>query len=72
MDVILLEKVPNLGELGNIVRVKKGYGRNYLIPTGKAKRATQEAIAQFEARRAELEKLSAEKSSVFTFQFSLQ
>ncbi len=61
MDVILLEKVPNLGELGNIVRVKKGYGRNYLIPTGKAKRATQEAIAQFEARRAELEKLSAEK-----------
>lgn len=61
MDIILLEKVPNLGELGDIVRVKKGHGRNYLIPFGKAKRATKEAISEFEARRADLEKLSAQR-----------
>jgi len=56
MDVILLEKIHKLGELGDKVRVKSGFGRNYLIPTGKAVSATTENIAKFEARRAELEK----------------
>ncbi|HEU4708917.1 MAG TPA: 50S ribosomal protein L9 [Methylophilaceae bacterium] len=60
MQVILLEKVVNLGNLGDIVRVKDGYGRNYLIPQGKAKRATEANKAEFEARRAELEKQQAE------------
>ena len=61
MQVILLEKMPNLGQLGDVVRVKDGYARNFLIPYGKAKRATESAIAEFQARRAELEKAAAEK-----------
>ncbi len=60
MEVILLNKVSNLGNLGDKVRVKNGYARNYLIPTGKAKPATAENIKEFEARRAELEKLADE------------
>ena len=56
MQVILLEKVANLGNLGDIVKVKDGFGRNFLIPQGKAKRATDTNKAEFEARRAELEK----------------
>jgi large subunit ribosomal protein L9 len=59
MQVILLEKVVNLGELGSVVKVKDGYARNYLIPQGKAKRATAENLKAFEARRAELEKAQA-------------
>jgi len=55
MQVILLEKVANLGQLGEVVRVKDGFARNYLIPHGKAKRATQANLAEFEKRRAELE-----------------
>ncbi|QUP54052.1 50S ribosomal protein L9 [Ralstonia syzygii] len=61
MQVILLEKVINLGNLGDVVRVKDGYARNFLIPNKKARRATSLAIQEFEARRAELEKLAAEK-----------
>lgn len=61
MDVILLEKVANLGDLGDQVKVKAGYGRNYLIPFGKAVPATEANIADFEVRRAELEKASADK-----------
>lgn len=61
MQVILLEKITHLGELGDIVKVKDGYARNYLIPTKRAKRATQAAIAEFEARRAELERAQAER-----------
>ncbi len=61
MQVILLEKVINLGNLGEIVRVKDGYARNFLIPTKRARRATQSAIAEFEVKRAELEKAAAEK-----------
>jgi large subunit ribosomal protein L9 len=61
MQIILLEKVANLGTLGDVVRVKDGYARNFLIPTGQARRATEKAVAEFEARRAELEKASAEK-----------
>lgn len=61
MEVILLEKVLNVGNLGEIATVKDGYARNYLIPQGKAKRATAAAKAEFEARRAELEKIEAEK-----------
>ena len=56
MQVILLEKVANLGNLGDIVKVKDGFGRNFLIPQGKAKRATDSNKAEFEAKRAELEK----------------
>lgn len=59
MQLILLEKVVNLGQLGDIVKVKDGYGRNFLIPQGKAKRATEANKAEFEARRAELEKQQA-------------
>ena len=59
MQVILLEKVGNLGSLGDIVKVKDGFGRNYLIPQGKAKRATEANKAEFAARRAELEKQQA-------------
>jgi len=55
MQVILLEKVANLGQLGEVVRVKDGFARNYLIPHGKARRATPENLAEFEKRRAELE-----------------
>lgn len=60
MEVILLEKVDNLGSLGDKVKVKGGYGRNYLIPTGKATLATPANIARFEERRAELERLSGD------------
>jgi len=60
MEVILLQKVENLGDLGDKVKVRSGYGRNYLLPKGKAKRATPENIAEFEARRAELERVAAE------------
>jgi large subunit ribosomal protein L9 len=59
MQVILLEKVANLGNLGDIVKVKDGFGRNFLIPQGKAKRATDSNKAEFEARRAEFEKQQA-------------
>jgi|TARA_B110000971_G_scaffold214889_1_gene247558 large subunit ribosomal protein L9 len=59
MQVILLEKVGNLGNLGDVVRVKDGYGRNFLIPHGKAKRATETNMAEFETKRAELEKQQA-------------
>ena len=59
MQVILLEKITHLGDLGDVVKVKDGYARNYLIPTKRAKRATQAAIAEFEARRAELERAQA-------------
>lgn len=61
MQVILLEKVVNLGNLGDIVKVKDGYARNFLIPNKHARRATKDAIAEFEVRRAELEKIAAEK-----------
>ncbi|HMH19648.1 MAG TPA: 50S ribosomal protein L9 [Burkholderiales bacterium] len=60
MQVILLEKVVNLGVLGDVVRVKDGYARNYLLPQGKAKRVTPESLAEFEKKRAELEKAQAE------------
>ncbi len=60
MQVILMEKLANLGGLGEVVKVKDGYARNYLIPQGKAKRATEANIKAFEARRAELEKAQAE------------
>lgn len=66
MDVILLEKIANLGNLGDKVTIKNGYGRNYLIPQGKAAPATPAKIAEFEARRAELEKLAAEKLAAAT------
>jgi len=59
MQVILLEKVVNLGQLGDVVKVKQGYARNYLIPQGKARRATDAAIKEFETRRADLEKAQA-------------
>ena len=60
MEVILLEKVENLGNLGDRVKVRPGYGRNFLIPSGKATPATEEHIKAFEARRAELEKAAAD------------
>jgi large subunit ribosomal protein L9 len=59
MQVILMEKLANLGNLGDVVKVKDGYARNYLIPQGKAKRATEENLKSFETRRAELEKTQA-------------
>ena len=59
MQIILLEKITNLGELGDVVNVKDGFGRNYLIPQGKAKRATDANKAEFETKRAELEKAQA-------------
>ena len=61
MEVILLEKIANLGELGQVVKVKDGYARNFLIPQGKARRATQENLKAFESKRAELEKAQAEQ-----------
>jgi large subunit ribosomal protein L9 len=61
MQIILLEKVSNLGGLGDVVKVKDGYARNFLIPTGQARRATASAIKEFEVRRAELEKVQADK-----------
>ena len=61
MQVILLEKVANLGNLGDVVKVKDGYARNFLIPTRQARRATESAIKEFETKRADLEKAAAEK-----------
>lgn len=61
MQVILLENVANVGKLGDLVNVKSGYARNFLVPQGKATVATEDNIAKFEERRAELEKISAEK-----------
>ncbi len=61
MQVILLEKVVNVGNLGEVVRVRDGYARNFLIPQKKARRATEAALKEFEARRAELEKIQADK-----------
>lgn len=61
MQVILLEKIGKLGDLGEIVKVRNGFARNYLIPQKKARRATDEAIAEFQERRAELEKAQAER-----------
>jgi len=61
MQIVLLDKVTNLGGLGDVVKVKDGYARNFLIPSGRARRATPEALAEFKARRAELERLAAEK-----------
>ena len=61
MQIILLEKVVNLGQLGDVVKVKDGYARNFLIPQRKARRATEAALKEFEARRAELEKAQADK-----------
>ena len=61
MQIILLEKVQNLGQLGDVVKVKDGYARNFLIPSGRARRATAAAKAEFEAKRAELEKAAAAK-----------
>ncbi len=61
MQIILLDKVINLGNLGDIVKVKDGYARNFLIPEGRARRATEAAKAEFQAKRAELEKAAAAK-----------
>ena len=61
MQIILLEKVANLGNLGDVVKVKDGFARNYLIPTRQARRATESAIKEFEVKRAELEKAAGEK-----------
>jgi large subunit ribosomal protein L9 len=66
MEVILLEKIANLGNLGDRVSIKAGYGRNYLVPQGKAVPATAAKIAEFEVRRAELEKAAAQKLSAAT------
>ena len=63
MQVILLEKVVNLGDLGDVVKVKDGYARNFLIPQGRARRATEANKAEFEAKRAELERAAAAKLS---------
>lgn len=63
MQVILLEKVANLGNLGDVVKVRDGYARNFLIPTRAARRATESAIKEFETRRTDLEKAAAEKLS---------
>jgi large subunit ribosomal protein L9 len=60
MQVILMEKVVNLGNLGDVVKVRAGYARNYLIPQGKAKRVTPENLAEFESRRADLERKQAD------------
>lgn len=68
MQVILLEKVVNLGNLGDVVKVKDGYARNFLIPQRKARRATTAAVAEFEVKRAELEKVAAEKLAAATAQ----
>ena len=60
MQVILLEKVANLGNLGDVVKVKDGFARNFLIPTRQARRATEAAIKEFETKRAELEKVASD------------
>jgi large subunit ribosomal protein L9 len=64
MQIILLEKIANLGNLGDVVKVKDGYARNFLIPSRRARRATETAIKEFENRRADLEKAAAEKLAV--------
>jgi len=61
MQIILLEKIVNLGQLGEVVKVKDGFARNFLIPSGKARRATDSAIKEFEARRADLERVHADR-----------
>lgn len=61
MQIILMQKVVNLGNLGDVVKVKDGYARNFLIPQGKAKRVTPSNLAEFEAKRAELERVAAEQ-----------
>jgi large subunit ribosomal protein L9 len=61
MDLILLQKVQNLGDLGDLVKVKAGFGRNYLVPQGKAVPATKDNLAQFETRRADLEAAAADR-----------
>jgi len=61
MQVILLEKLANLGQLGDVVKVKDGYARNFLIPQGKARRATESAMKEFEVRREELEKVHSDR-----------
>jgi len=61
MQIILLEKLANLGQLGDVVKVRDGYARNFLIPTGKARRATAAAIKEFEDRRADLEKVQSDR-----------
>ena len=61
MQIILLEKIANLGNLGDVVKVKDGFARNFLIPSKRARRATDAAIKEFEARRAELEKAAGDK-----------
>ena len=66
MQIILLEKVVNLGNLGDVVRVKDGYARNFLIPQRKARRATATALAEFEVKRAELENAAAARLAVAT------
>jgi len=66
MQIILMEKVVNLGALGDVVKVKDGFARNFLIPQGKAKRATEANLKEFEGRRAELEKKAAEGLSSAT------
>jgi large subunit ribosomal protein L9 len=66
MQIILLEKVANVGNLGEVVKVKAGFARNYLIPHGKAKRATPENLKLLEEKRAELEKAAAEKLAAAT------
>ena len=63
MEVILLEKIANLGNLGDKVNVKAGYGRNFLLPQGKATAATEANVAAFEARRADLEKAAADRKA---------
>ena len=64
MQVILIDRVEGLGQLGDVVKVKDGYARNFLIPSGQARRATSAALVEFEARRAELERIQAEKTAV--------
>ena len=66
MQIILLEKVANLGNLGDVVNVKNGYARNFLIPTRQARRATESAIKEFEVKRAELEKAAVAKLATAT------
>jgi len=66
MQIILLEKVVNLGQLGDVVKVKDGYARNYLIPQGKAKRANEANLAEFQAKRTELENSQAAALAVAT------
>jgi large subunit ribosomal protein L9 len=68
MQIILMEKVPNIGSLGDVVKVKDGYARNFLIPQGKARRATPDNLRLLESKRAELEKAAGEKLAVATAQ----